>query len=127
MVQDNHEVAEVLETAVDEEINLNMNKEETTRNACNVDSADMSTLDAEMQNYAVQDNNEGVLNNINLNENIDDTSNKIEDKSDEEQHECEEHNDYDSEKERLAWRLMHLDSDNDDSDSNESVESEMQL
>ena len=51
MVQDNHKVAEVLETAVDEEINLNINKEETTRNTHNVDSADMSILDAEMQKY----------------------------------------------------------------------------
>ena len=52
MIQDNHEVAEVLETAVDEEINLNINKEETTRNAYDVDYADMSTLDAEMQKHA---------------------------------------------------------------------------
>ena len=84
MVQDNHEVTEVLEKAVEEEINLNMNKEENIRNACNVDSADMNTLDAETQKYAEQDNNEGSQNNINLNDNIDDTGNKTEDKSDEE-------------------------------------------
>ena len=62
-----------------------------------------------------------------MNENADDTSNKIEDKSDGEQDECEEHSDYDSEKEQLAWRLMHPDADSDDSDSVESVESNFEL
>ena len=62
-----------------------------------------------------------------MNENIDDTSNKTEDKSDEEQHECDKYSDFDSEKERLAWGLMHPDADSDDSDSDESVESNFEL
>ena len=57
MVQDKQEITDVLETAVDEEVNLNMIKEKTTRNACNVDSADMKTLDAETQKHVDQDHN----------------------------------------------------------------------
>ena len=87
----------------------------------------MSALEAEMQKHADQDGNEGFQNNIDLNENTDDVSNKTEDKSDEDQHECEECSKYDSEKERLAHRLMHPDEDNDDSDSDESVESNFKL
>ena len=127
MVQDNHEVAEVLETAIEEERNLNINKEENTRNAYNVDSADMNALDAEMQKYAEQDNNEGIQNNINLNENIDDTGNKTEDKSEEEQQEYEECSEYHSEQEQLAWRLMNPDADSDSSDLDESAESNFEL
>ena len=62
-----------------------------------------------------------------MNKTADNASNKTEDKSDEDQHECEEHSEPDSEKERLAWRLMNPDADSDDSDSVESVESNFKL
>ena len=115
MVQDNQEVTDVLETAVDEEINLKMIKENTTRNAYNVDSADMSMLDAEIQKYVDQDHNEGIQNNINLNENVDDTSNK----TDVNQNESNEESEYDSETERHECWLAHPDS---DSERNEDSE-----
>ena len=127
LAQDNHEVAEVLEKAVDEEKHLNINKVENTSNKYDADSADMCTLDAEIQKYVEHDNNEGIQNNRNSNENIDDNSNKTNEESDEE-HACEEESKHDSEKERIAWRLLNPDANSDYSETDEgSVESNFEL
>ena len=156
MVEDEHEITDVLETAVDEEGNSNMIKKKTTRNACNVDSADMTLLDAETQKHVNQDYDEIIQNNINLNENVDEnenadnsannasTSNKTESNeeseydSEKERLECylmhpdsdserNEDSECDSERERLEYRLMHPDSDSACSDSDESVASNFEL
>ena len=104
MAQDNHEVTEVLEKAVDEETHLNTNKEENTSN------------------------NEGIQNNRNLNENAEDNSNKTDEESDEEQHACEEESEYDSVKDRIAWRLANLDAGSDYSETDDgSVESNFEF
>ena len=128
MAQDNHEVAEVLEKAVDEETHLNINKEENTSNKYDVDSADMHILDTEIQKHAEHDNNEGIQNNRNLNENAEDNSNKTDEESDEEQHACEEESEYDSVKDRIAWRLANPDADSDYSETDDgSVESNFEF
>ena len=123
MVQDDKEIKDVLETAVDEEVKLNMIKEKTTRNAYNVDSADMNMLDAEIQKYVDQDHNEDIQNKINLNENADDNENvdnHVNNTSD--KTESNEESEYDSEKERFEYRLMHPDSDSECLNENSEVE-----
>ena len=130
MVQDDHDVAEAIEKAVDEDKHRDIIKKENEENNYDIDSAEMHTLDAETQKHVEQDNNESVQQSMNANENIDNNSNKPDDKSDEDQHECEEDSEYDehdSEKERIAWRLANPDADSNCSESDESVESNFEL
>ena len=70
-----------------------------------------------------QDNNESVQQNMTANENIDDTSNKTDEELEVNQNTSNEEYEYDSEKERLEYRLAHPDSDSKYSNSDESIES----
>ena len=92
------------------------------------------TLDEEIKKYVDQNKNESFtcktevnekIENIydNSDENVDDNSSATDDKSENAQNECYEESDYDydSEKERNAWRLLQPDSDSDCSDSETSV------
>ena len=51
MVQDDHEVMEVIEKAVDEDKHQDIIKNENKENKYDADSVEMHTLDAEMQKY----------------------------------------------------------------------------
>ena len=48
MVQDNHDVAEAIEKAVNEDKHQDMIKKENEENNYDIDSAEMHALDAEM-------------------------------------------------------------------------------
>ena len=77
MAQDNHEVTEAIEKAVDEDKIQDIIKNENEENKHNADSVETHTLDAEMQKYVEQDNNKGIQQNIKENENIDNNSTGI--------------------------------------------------
>jgi hypothetical protein len=120
VVQDIDEVMDVLQKAVDDEKHLNINKEENTKNIYNVDTVDMNTLDAEIQKHVEHDNVEKNENNDD-DENIENVENNdnVDADLDVNQDESNEESEYDSEKERLEYRLMHPDS---DSERNEDSE-----
>ena len=125
MVQDEQDITDVLETAVDEELNLNVIKEKATRNAYNVDSADVNLLDVEIQKYVDQDHNEDVQNNINSKENANENENAdnyVNNASTSNKTESNEESEYDSEKEKYEYRLMHPDSDSECLNENSEVE-----
>ena len=137
MVKDCPEVTEVLKKVVEEEKPQNENKDENDIKKYEVESVEIQTLDEEIRKCKEHD--QKIEHNVNLNENVDDNSNKTDDKLEEEQNAClddelevnqsisNEEYEYDSEKERLEYRLLHPDSDSEYSDSDESVASNFEL
>ena len=119
MVQDNHEVTEAIEKAVDEDKLQDTIKNENEQNKHNVDSVEIHTLDAEIQKCMEQDNNEGIQQKMNENETTENNSNATDADLDVNKNESNEESEHDSEKERLEYRLMHPDS---DSERNEDSE-----
>ena len=69
------EVMEEMRKAVEEEKPQNDNKEENERNRCDVDSAEMQTLDEEIKKHVEHDQNGHIENNITLKDNSDDAEN----------------------------------------------------
>ena len=139
VAQDNHEVMDMLEKAVDDAKHANINKEEEEENEKdihNADTVDMNALDAETQKYAEHDKNDNNENNETSEnkENIENDENNDNNEGiqvhadlDVNQNESNEESEYDSEKERLEYWAMHPDSDSEYSDSDESVASDFEL
>ena len=107
MVKDCPEVTEVLKKVVEEEKPQNENDIKKYE----VESVEIQTLDEEIRKYKERD--QKIEHNMNLNENIDDNSNKTDDESEEEQNAWCKEIDYDSEEERNEWRLLHPDEESD--------------
>ena len=68
MVQDNHDVAEAIEKAVDEDKHQDVFKKENEENNYDIDSVEIHALDAEIQKCMEQDNNESIQQNMNSEE-----------------------------------------------------------